>query len=1634
MQTRTRRRIIILVIALGLAIGVSLFWHFEQAKGVSLTWDNDSLDGLWSTCTNWTTDTCPGASDIAIFDGATTNDDADIDGLFAGSVSGITIESDYSGEVTQSRSITIGSDGFTQDAGTFTGGTDLIEMDGDVALNGGTFTSTSGTMTMGGPSGRIDFDVAAGVTFSANGGEIEFDSRGANVDVDTTLTLNDLEYNMSFNSDGTDIADGDTLVVPGTLTLTNGNALDGTINFTGTMAYATTFDGGDTLLHVTGGAGDIDLGNGTMMGIHLDTARTVNFNNTLGLGFEGPLTIDAGSVVGSSGTVSLSNNEFTLNSGGSFTAPSSTISFFGDTNWDPAATFDNNSGTVVLSTNEIHDVIGGGTITFYDLEIQGTGCKTLPDSDDIFVISERLDLNNGELCGDGIYDFQGNTLIYESGFDGGVGTLRLSVAETLNFAADDEVVGFELNHASAEVNGPGGGANLTVEGDIVLTLGTYNAGNGKTVFEGDDFEITGGTFNNDSGTFRFESQDKTLDGDVTFNNLLSESDITFTAGDTLTVDGLLYFDNLDLDTTVASSAATIDFDGTSASFYNLDVTDITYDHVSAAQCLVGCTDGGGNTNWTFNSHGFIIDVDGDSTSESGDFIEIDVRLDKQPDSDVTLSFASTDTSEGTVSDPSLTFTDANWNMNQTVTVTGVDDAGVNDGPGSYTVTIGAAVSADPQYSGVNPDDIDLINFDDESEATDIEYDDSADYIQENDERTEVNGTVARLLDATFIKTEVDADPREHGDLIYDSVNDSFWFLRDDIELYEYEIAGDTLNSYSNGSTEENWDLAHDDSSRNRFWMTVSDDDEVVAFDDDGTVFTTVALNASASFEDNPTRILFTDYNDGVEANDAIWVGHENASEEIVLVKLSAVDGSAYDTDIATSSYPLLENDTEDANTVLALTYDENNQYVWALVYDSDYEPLLVAIDETDGSPAFGTLAASSFYVTLFDSDRFMLDLEYDDNNDIIWMNEGDHVLGFDTADGSMDYVLKLPIEDFNDVVTDIEVNLTDDLLYISSAQGTVFRYDIGAASFLDPWTAPDEGVFDMELDSDGDLWVLSADIGDGESLFLFDAHLGLQEIFEGYDDTKYWTVVTDAGSAVDSSAETDLTGVTVTETLNGQEIFYSISWDNRTYNAWGSWRPIASDDDGVHGGVDGDWYYRDNANTWTPDPDDSAETAISLAVDEGANNQTTGTTLNGLDETDLESAGGWTDSVDDIYFAASLGTSDTSITPEVDNVSFDFTGGGAPPGGGGSGGGESVVSVSNASASTMSCSADLNIDLVLKGSSIDEFLVADNPDFEGVDWQAFEANIDEDFGTGDDGEAIQGMDYAFELSEGEGDRMVYIKYRSSTGNQSQIITLMFTVDTVDACVDIPEEMVEEDEPEVIIIEPEEGITYIGCEGIPLPPISEEDLERYRFGVSPLAGEFLSSEFIFPGDFVRGEIFSTVYCITANLERRPYVDEITYFTHTRTFAPVKWVKDETLSHFPLEDRMLPREGSTLVKFESSPEVYYFEIDELNPTRGTLRWITTEELAAFIAGDNWADYVIDMSPTLFEQFDFAAPFLSEEDVLAFGEIDISDFRERELFNENSSSVDGEGPISRLIGGLQEVAHGVWRSFAGFVEDAF
>ena len=107
---------------------------------------------------------------------------------------------------------------------------------------------------------------------------------------------------------------------------------------------------------------------------------------------------------------------------------------------------------------------------------------------------------------------------------------------------------------------------------------------------------------------------------------------------------------------------------------------------------------------------------GYQTTERGGWDEFQVVLKSQPTDTVSISLYSDDTFEGIIDQNELVFTPANWDTPQIVWVIGVNDE-FTDGNVGYTIVLEPASSADPNYNGLDPEDVQVINIDDDTEQT-----------------------------------------------------------------------------------------------------------------------------------------------------------------------------------------------------------------------------------------------------------------------------------------------------------------------------------------------------------------------------------------------------------------------------------------------------------------------------------------------------------------------------------------------------------------------------------------------------------------------------------------------------------------------------------------------------------------------------------------------------------------------------------------------------------------------------------------------------------------------------------------------------------------------------------------------------
>ncbi|MBT3217509.1 MAG: hypothetical protein HN348_00325, partial [Proteobacteria bacterium] len=120
------------------------------------------------------------------------------------------------------------------------------------------------------------------------------------------------------------------------------------------------------------------------------------------------------------------------------------------------------------------------------------------------------------------------------------------------------------------------------------------------------------------------------------------------------------------------------------------------------------------TNGDDDETGLIFDYEAPlMTSESAGSATILVSLGSEPTSNVRLDIASTDTTEGMVSPPVLTFSNQNWNVAKTVTVLGKDD-GQTDGHIDYQIEFDPGLSGDSLYAALDVTYLEAKNLDDET--------------------------------------------------------------------------------------------------------------------------------------------------------------------------------------------------------------------------------------------------------------------------------------------------------------------------------------------------------------------------------------------------------------------------------------------------------------------------------------------------------------------------------------------------------------------------------------------------------------------------------------------------------------------------------------------------------------------------------------------------------------------------------------------------------------------------------------------------------------------------------------------------------------------------------------------------------
>lgn len=181
----------------------------------------------------------------------------------------------------------------------------------------------------------------------------------------------------------------------------------------------------------------------------------------------------------------------------------------------------------------------------------------------------------------------------------------------------------------------------------------------------------------------------------TAEGTISLPSLTFTSGNwsvnqTVVVTGV---NDTRVDGNVAYTIVTGDAVSTDMGYSGIVVSDVSVTNVDNDVASVSVTP----------SFGLV-------TTEVGGSATFTMVLTSTPTADVSVALSSSDTTEGTVSPASVTFTSGDWNVPQTVTVTGVDDA-IADGDIGYTIVTAAASSADTAYNNLGVANVSVTNTD-----------------------------------------------------------------------------------------------------------------------------------------------------------------------------------------------------------------------------------------------------------------------------------------------------------------------------------------------------------------------------------------------------------------------------------------------------------------------------------------------------------------------------------------------------------------------------------------------------------------------------------------------------------------------------------------------------------------------------------------------------------------------------------------------------------------------------------------------------------------------------------------------------------------------------------------------------------
>ncbi|MBD3360100.1 MAG: hypothetical protein GF365_05350 [Candidatus Buchananbacteria bacterium] len=125
-----------------------------------------------------------------------------------------------------------------------------------------------------------------------------------------------------------------------------------------------------------------------------------------------------------------------------------------------------------------------------------------------------------------------------------------------------------------------------------------------------------------------------------------------------------------------------------------------------------------------------------------------------------------------------------------------------------------------------------------------------------------------------------------------------------------------------------------------------------------------------------------------------------------------------------------------------------------------------------------------------------------------------------------------------------------------------------------------------------------------------------------------------------------------------------------------------------------------------------------------------------------------------------------------------------------------------------------------------------------------------------------------------------------------------------------------------------------------------------------------------GDLIKAST-QAVYYYGADGKRYVFPSQGVYLSWYDDFSQVKKITDQQLALIPIGGNVTYKPGVYLVKITTEPKVYAVDQD------GQLKWITSENIANSVYGNNWQQKIKDVPDVFFTDYELAGEIKNSED---------------------------------------------------------